>query len=265
VKTKIDSNIKSNELVPECLEYDIYRNDRTANGRGTMLLVKTYLKSAPLRKVENGPESTWCKINLQGKHDYIGSWYRPRDAPADNSFLLKDQFDKIKQLGKTHQQPCIHVLGDFNYRKINWLTMLNKDSNSCSVDSDGQSLIDIMNETSAEQLVLFPTRGNNTQDLLITTLPGQFTDIKSPDSLSDHDIVMGTLKCKAPRKTRSEREYYQYSKGNYHQMREDTQNFTKDKYFNGHHHNRTVEENWKMIKKNFIMKTTEKNIPSKTS
>jgi hypothetical protein len=76
---------------------------------------------------------------------------------------------------------------------------------------------------------------------------------------------MGTLKCKAPRKTRSEREYYQYSKGNYHQMREDTQNFTKDKYFNGHHHNRTVEENWKMIKKNFIMKTTEKNIPSKTS
>ena len=30
-----------------------------------MLLVKTYLKSAPLRKVENGSESTWCKINLQ--------------------------------------------------------------------------------------------------------------------------------------------------------------------------------------------------------
>jgi hypothetical protein len=47
-------------------------------------------------------------------------------------------------------------------------------------------------------------------------------------------------------------------------IREDTQNFTKDKYFNGHHHNRTVEENWKMIK-NFIMETTEKNIPSKTS
>jgi hypothetical protein len=44
-------------------------------------------------------------------------------------------------------------------------------------------------------------------------------------------------------------------------MREDTHNFTKDKYFNGHHHTRTVEENWKMIK-NFIMETTEKNIPS---
>ena len=148
---------------------------------------------------------------------------------------------------------------------MNWLTMLYKDSNSCLVDSDGQSLIDIMNDASAEQLVLFPTRERrNTLDILITTLLGQFTDIKSPDSLSDHDIAMGTLKCKAPRKTRPERAYYQYSKGNYNQMREDTQNFTKDKYFNGHHHNRTVEENWKMIK-HFIMETTEKNIPSKTS
>jgi len=60
-ETKIDSNIKSNELIPECLEYNIYRNDRTANGGGTMLLVKTYLKSAPLRKVENGSESTCAK------------------------------------------------------------------------------------------------------------------------------------------------------------------------------------------------------------
>jgi hypothetical protein len=58
--------------------------------------------------------------------------------------------------------------------------MLNKDSNLCLADSDGQSLIDIMNEASAEQLVLFPTRERNTLDLLITTLPEQFTVIKSP-------------------------------------------------------------------------------------
>lgn len=78
-----------------------------------------------------------------------------------------------------------------------------------------------MNDASAEQLVLFPTRERNTLDLLITTLPEQFTDIKSPDSLSDHDIAIGTLKCKAPRKTSPERAYYQYSKGNYNQMREE--------------------------------------------
>jgi len=113
-----------------------------------------------------------------------------------SSYLRTNLTKSSSFTGKTHQQPWIHVLGDFNYRKINWLTMLIKDSNSCLADSDGQSLIDIMNEASAEQLVLFPTRERNTLDLLITTLPEQFTDIKSPDSLSDHDIVMGTLKCK---------------------------------------------------------------------
>ena len=52
-ETKIDSNIKSNELIPECLEYDIYRNDRTANGGGAMLLVKTYLKRIRIEHGEN--------------------------------------------------------------------------------------------------------------------------------------------------------------------------------------------------------------------
>ena len=40
----------------------------------------------------------------------------------------------------------------------------------------------------------FATRERNTLDLIITSLPSQFVDIHSPDRLSDHDIVSGTLK-----------------------------------------------------------------------
>ena len=70
---------------------------------------------------------------------------------------------------------------------------LNKSGSSLS-QSEGQMLIDIMNYHSLEQLVHFPTREKNTLDLLLTFLPGQFQDIHSPDKLSDHDIVAGTLK-----------------------------------------------------------------------
>ena len=49
-----------------------------------------------------------------------------------------------------------------------------------------------------EQLVHFPTRERNTFDLIITSLPGQFVDIHSPDRLSDHGIVSGTLKVVIP-------------------------------------------------------------------
>ena len=55
-------------------------------------------------------------------------------------------------------------------------------------------MIEIMNDYGLEQLVHFPTRERNTLDLIITSLPGQFVDIHSPDRLSDHDIVSRTLK-----------------------------------------------------------------------
>ena len=55
-----------------------------------------------------------------------------------------------------------------------------------------------MNDYGLEQLVHFPTRERNTLDLIITSLPGQFVDIHSPDRLSDHDIVSGTLKVVIP-------------------------------------------------------------------
>ena len=34
---------------------------------------------------------------------------------------------------------------------------------------------------------------NNTLDLLLTSLPGQFQDIHSSDKLNDHESVAGTL------------------------------------------------------------------------
>ena len=55
-----------------------------------------------------------------------------------------------------------------------------------------------MNDHGLEQMVHFPTREKNTLDLILTTLPGQFQDVHSPDKLRDHDIVSGTLKIFTP-------------------------------------------------------------------
>ena len=118
-ETKIDNSIKTNELIPENLQYDVYRNDRTSRGGGTMLLVKQDLDSSPMKSLENGSESVWCKIKVNGTAHYIGSWYRPPDSPSENIQQLKDQIDKIKSIEK-NKHPNIHILGDFNYNKIDW-------------------------------------------------------------------------------------------------------------------------------------------------
>ena len=97
-------------------------------------------------------------------------------------------------------------------------------------------LTDIMNDHGLEQLVHFPTREKNTLDLILTSLPGQFQEIHSPDKLSDHDVVSGTLKVyilpptpptppppKKKKKTR--RKVYLYHKGDFESMRKDASDF----------------------------------------
>ena len=113
-------------------------------------------------------------------------------------------------------------------------------------------------------MVHFPTREKNTLDLILTTLPGQFKDVHSPDKLSDHDIVSGTLKNFIPPIKKPRRKVYLYQKGDYTSMRKDTLEFAKEKYFNGHSDTRSVQENFDLLT-SFIQDSADKHIPSKTS
>ena len=116
--------------------------------------------------------------------------------------------------------------------------------------SEGDILTEIMNDNGLEQLVLFPTREINTLVLIITSRPGQFVDIHSPDRLSDHDINSGTLKVvfwnfesgypPPPPIKKPKSQVYRYQKGDYESMRNDTLKFGKERYFNGHSDTRSV-------------------------
>ena len=113
-------------------------------------------------------------------------------------------------------------------------------------------------------MVHFPTREKNILDLILTTLPGQFQDVHSPDKLSDHDIVSGTLKSFIPPIKKPRKKVYLYQKGDYESMRKDTFEFAKEKYFNGHSDTRSAQENFDLLTF-FIQDSADKHIPSKTS
>ena len=67
-------------------------------------------------------------------------------------------------------------------------------------------LTEIMNDHGLAQLEHFPTREINTFDLIFGFLPGQFQEIHSPDKLSDHDVISGTLKVYMPPKKETSEE-----------------------------------------------------------
>ena len=95
--------------------------------------------------------------------------------------------------------------------------------------SEGAKLVELMSDHELEQVVHFPTRGQNTLDLIITSLPGQFVDIHSPDRLSDHDIVSGTLKIVIPPIKKPKRKVYKYQKGDYESMKGDALKFANER------------------------------------
>ena len=162
-----------------------------------MLLVHKDISHMPITELENDSESIWVKVFANKTSHFVASWYRPPGSTSEEFQLFREQLDYIRTHHKGKKLPSAHVLGDFNFKDIDWPDRLSKSGSTLS-QSEGQILIDIMNDHGLEQMVHFPTREKNTLDLILTTLPGQFQDVHSPDKLSDHDIVSGTLKIFTP-------------------------------------------------------------------
>ena len=87
----------------------------------------------------------------------LASWYRQPGGTSEDFQQFRDQLDHIRNQHKGKKLPSVHVLGDFNFRDIDWPDRLNKSGSALS-QSEGQMLIDIMNDHGLEQLVNFPTR-----------------------------------------------------------------------------------------------------------
>ena len=146
-ETKIDSSIATSELFPETCPYNIYRKDRNLYGGGVMLLIHKDIPHMVLSELENDLESVWVKVFANKTSHYVASWYRPSGGSSEDFQLFRDQ---IRHRHKGNKLPSIHVLGDFNFKDIAWQNRLNK-SGSMLSQSEGQILIDIMNDQSLQQ------------------------------------------------------------------------------------------------------------------
>ena len=164
-----------------------------------MLLIHKDISHMPMTELENYSESVWVNVFAYKTSQFVASWYRPPgwDLEKLDSQLksLESQLEKIKDIhkGNNPPPPSVHILGDFNFCDIVWPDRLSKSGSPLSL-SEGEKFAEILNDHHLEQLVYFPTREKNTLDLIISSHPSQFLDIQSPDRLSDHDIVSGTLK-----------------------------------------------------------------------
>lgn len=71
------------------------------------------------------------------------------------------------------------VIGDFNYRNIEWDTL--------SGDQEAQDLLDVIQDSFLKQLIRTPTREENILDLLLTNRDDIISNIEVGDSLGNSD------------------------------------------------------------------------------
>ena len=260
-ETKLGPDILNGEFVPEGY-MGRFRKDRKRGAGGIMIITKECYKIVDADiTVQNENESVWAIITLKDLSKLvIGSFYRPPDKGIQPLVDLEMELAQISEKFKNNHKTTLILGGDFNAGGINW--------DLCTVDHDTsnrtlkEKLLSILSEAGLKQMQREPTRGQNLLDLFCCNKPSLVKSITSIPGISDHNIVLADCKLKPSIITKPQRKIYQWSKADWHSLREQTVVFAED--FLASATTRSVNENYIKFR-TYLEEVMENKIPSKLS
>ena len=181
-ETWLSQKIKNSEFIQG---FEVYRKDRATGYGGVLIAVKKDIISQEI--IINSPcEIVGCKIELfKSKQLVICSAYRPPSSDIDYSTNL---CNTVHDIVKHNPNSTIWLAGDLNLPDINWDrdTIVNHQY-SIAIN---ESYISCFNDAGLEQMVDFPTRGNNILDLFLSNRPSLVNRTECLPGLSGHDMVL---------------------------------------------------------------------------
>jgi hypothetical protein len=146
-------------------------------------------------------ETLWINIKAVGGCVKFGVCYRSPKADQDE---INSLFEEIK----THSKGDTIIMGDFNYKDINWKTGFSSGAAS--------NFMDLVKECFLYQHVEEPTRENNILDLVLSTEQDlvQEVVIESPVANSDHNVITFVVPLKIKMESRTGK-IYNYHKADF--------------------------------------------------
>ena len=260
-ETKLGPDILNGEFVPEGY-MGRFRKDRKRGAGGVMIITKECYKIVDADiTVQNENESVWAIITLKDLSKLvISSFYRPPDKGIQPLVELEMELAQISEKFKNNPKTTLILGDDFNAGGINW--------DLCTVDHDTsnrtlkEKLLSILSEAGLKQMQREPTRGQNLLDLFCCNKPSLVKSITSIPGISDHNIVLADCKLKPSIITKPQRKIYQWSKADWHPLREQTVVFAED--FLASATTRSVNENYIKFR-TYLEEVMENKIPSKLS
>ena len=179
----LDDNVFDSEVFPST--YAVYRKDRNKHGGGVFIAIRENLPSYQIQ-MDLSLEIIWVCLHIDSNNDVIlGSFYCPPNSPTLVLDNLNDSLGHIKL-----QFPNTNIIlgGDFNCPSIVWHTETLTDSYISTFLRE--ALIEIADDYQLQQVVTFPTKGNNLLDLCFTSHPDLVQSCLPFPGLCDHDIVL---------------------------------------------------------------------------
>ena len=258
-ETWLSNSVSNTEIIPDNMNYTIYRKDRDDGYGGVMIAVSKHILSTRLPDLETCCENLWIKLSIPACKDlYLCTYYRPHISDLISLEQLNNSLSKVMISTKN---PMIWLSGDFNAPNINWQT-LSIPPESPYLNTQ-QLLLDITQDYDLSQMVLNPTRLNNTLDLFLTNFPNLINNVQIVPGLSDHDVVVIQSKMRTPTLKQASRKIPLYNKANWEAIRNDLQSLegvirdltSKDT---------NIDKLWEIFRDS-ILHTIDKHIPHKTS
>ena len=158
-------------------DFNIHRRDRTdRTGGGVLLAVRENILSMRRQDLESSAEMLVCELRPESKKKIaVIVFYRPPDSDLKYIKEFKKSLQLIQRRNKFDQ---IIVCGDFNLPNIDWTTGVATNNNTIY-----QHFTKTVKDHYLWQLVDFPTRGENTLDLILTNIPNKIQNVTGFDDV----------------------------------------------------------------------------------
>ena len=173
--------------------------------------------------------------------------YRP---PSNNIEYSSNLCSAINNLATSYPNCTIWIAGDVNLPGICWKnnTVVNH-RYSLRINND---FISCINDSGLEQMVNFPTRGDNILDIFLSNRPSLVNRIQCLPGFSDHDMVLIDSDVVAKRNKPVKREIRLWKKSNEEGIRQDLQSFS-EQFINEWSIKTPIEDLWKSFKDKIII------------